>query len=436
MAAPAAGPAGGNQELFADSTSFPLIRVSKAQRAARPKVQDDRKDIRPGDAVLLIVEDDPAFADVLLDGARKNGFKGVVAHDGRSAVVLASELRPDAVTLDIRLPDMDGWGVLARFKNDLTIRHVPVQIIAGAEDSSHGIKSGAVAFLSKPVSHAELSQALEALRAWRFRAVKKLLVLYAEDGRGEALSELLAGEDIELTMVKRAEEALDALHKGRYDCMVLELPGSESQAVLRALESDTAGSGFPIVAHIRGDMTEKDVSTFEKTARLIPVKAVKSMERLLDDTALHLHRVLSTMEPDKRSRIENLYQWAPMLAQKKALVVDDDVRNIFAMTSLLENHQMKVLSAESGVEALDLVARNPDMDVVLMDIMMPKMDGYDTIRTIRKDARFRALPIIAVTAKAMKGDREKCMEAGASGYITKPVDAHHLLSLMRECLVR
>jgi CheY-like chemotaxis protein len=216
----------------------------------------------------------------------------------------------------------------------------------------------------------------------------------------------------------------------------MELPGAESLAVLQVLERDMAWTRFPIVAHLFGELSKKDAASFEHASRIIPVKAVKSMERLLDDTALHLHRVLSGMEPTKRSIIESLYQWAPVLTDKKALVVDDDVRNIFAMTSLLEKYQMKVMSAESGVGALALLDRNPDIDVVLMDVMMPKMDGYDTIRAIRSDERFKGLPIIAVTAKAMKGDREKCIAAGASGYITKPVDTQHLLSLMRHWILR
>jgi CheY-like chemotaxis protein len=326
--------------------------------------------------------------------------------------------------------------VLSRFKNDLAARHMPVQVIAADEDPAEGIKEGAMAFLTKPISGDELGQALAALRAVRSRVVKNLLVLCADESRCGALNELLAGPDVQLTMVKNAHESLAALRNGRFDCMVMELPGSESLAVLQVLERDMAWTRFPIVAHLHGDLTKKDEASLEHASQVLPVKAVKSMERLLDDTALHLHRVLSGMEPTKRSIIENLYQWTPVLADKKALVVDDDVRNIFAMTSLLENYRMKVISAESGADALELLGRNPDIDVVLMNIMMPKMDGYDAIRAIRRDERFKTLPIIAVTAKAMKGDREKCISAGASGYVTKPVDTHHLLSLMRQWILR
>jgi len=399
-------------------------------------LKDDRQDIHPGDVVLLIVEDDPAFAGVILEGARRNGFKGVVAQSGRSALELAEALKPDAVTLDLRLPDMDGWGVLSRFKNDLATRHVPIQVIAAEDDISQGIKEGAMAFLAKPISRAELSQALEALRVLRSRAGKKLLVLCPDEFRCAALNELLAGPDVQVTMAKNARTALAALRHDQFDCMVMELPGEESLAVLQVLEQDMAWTHFPIVAHLRDEMSEKDAASFEHASRAIPVKAVKSMERLLDDTALHLHRVISGMAPEKRTVIESLYQWTPVLSDKKALVVDDDVRNIFAMTSLLENYRMKVMSAENGADALALLGRNADIDVVLMDIMMPKMDGYDTMRAIRKDARFKTLPIIAVTAKAMKGDREKCIAAGASGYITKPVDTHHLLSLLRQWILR
>ncbi|HTA16997.1 MAG TPA: response regulator, partial [bacterium] len=432
-----AGTAMGHQapEAF-DKALTPAAMAGPKERPLPAALEDDRKDIHPGDVVLLIVEDNAAFAGVILEGARRNGFKGVVAHNGRSALELAEALKPDAVTLDLRLPDMDGWGVLSRFKNDLAIRHVPVQVIAANEDSGQGIKEGAMAFLAKPISGEELGQALAALRALRSHAVKNLLVLCADEPRGGALNELLEGPDVQVTVVKNAHAALTALRNGRFDCMVMELPGSESLAVLQVLERDMAWTRFPIVAHLRGELSQKDEASFEHVSRAIPVKTVKSMERLLDDTALHLHRAISGMDPTKRSIIENLYQWTPVLADKKALVVDDDVRNIFAMTSLLENYRMKVASAESGADALELLGRDPDIDVVLMDIMMPNMDGYDTIRAIRKDGRFKTLPIIAVTAKAMKGDREKCLAAGASDYITKPVDTHHLLSLMRRWILR
>ena len=397
---------------------------------------DDRQGLLPDDVVLLIVEDDPTFAGLILEDAHRHGFKGVVAYDGRSALELADELEPDAVTLDLRLPDMDGWGVLSRFKADPARRHVPVQVIAAAEDANYGILAGAMAFLSKPVTRAELGQALESLRSLRTRRTRDLLVLCAAPDRREALTGLLAGEDVMLTLVDSATAALAALRGGAYDCMVMELPSDPSLEVLRALEQDMAWTRFPIVAHIRGDLSSAQAASLEHAAQAMPLKAVKSMERLLDDTALHLHRVLAAMAPEKRTLIERLYQWAPVLADRKALVVDDDVRNIFAMTSLLENQQMKVLSAESGAEALQLLALHPEVVVVLMDIMMPVMDGYDTMRAIRKEERFHDLPIIAVTAKAMKEDLEKCIQAGASGYISKPVDAHHLLALLRQWLLR
>ena len=397
---------------------------------------DDRKDIHPGDVVLLIVEDDPNFAGVILEGARQKGFKGVVALDGRSAVKLAGEIKPDAVTLDIRLPDMDGWGVLSRFKNDLAIRHVPVQLIAVDRDQVRGVKQGAVDFLVKPVAREELSQALEALQALRSRAEKNLLVLAPQEARGVILREYLQGQDIALTLVKTGTEALAALKDGNFDCMVLEVPGVESNLVFHALEKDPHLARFPIVAHLRGEMSMLDKALLNQVSKSNVVKEVKSMERLLDDTALYMHRMLASMPADKKILIENLYQWSSVLAAKKVLVVDDDIRNIFAMTSILENNEVIVLAAESGAEALEILAKNPDIDMVLMDIMMPKMDGYDTMIAIRMDKRFAALPIIAVTAKAMKGDREKCIQAGASEYITKPVDSNQLLSMMRLLLHR
>jgi CheY-like chemotaxis protein len=229
---------------------------------------------------------------------------------------------------------------------------------------------------------------------------------------------------------------LAALQDAHFDCMVMEFPDMESQVVLKALKKDPLWANLPIVIHQTGDLSQKEAALFKEAAQAGMLKEAKSMDRLLDETALHLHRALAAMPDDKKMMIRNLYEKTPMLSGKKVLVVDDDVRNIFAMIGLLENNQMIVLSAESGAAALDLLSKNTDIDVVLMDIMMPEMDGYAAIRSIRKDEHFKALPIIALTAKAMKGDREKCIEAGASDYITKPVDSNRLLSLIRLWLHR
>jgi signal transduction histidine kinase/CheY-like chemotaxis protein/HAMP domain-containing protein len=400
-------------------------------------VADDRQSIRPGDPVFLIVEDNRDFARVILDHVREEGYKGLVAHDGRSAMKLAAEFPPEAVTLDIRLPDIDGWGVLARLKNNPATRHLPVQIISVDEDRERGIKQGAISVLGKPVTHESLTQALEKLRAFRARPIHRLLLLCDDSARAAALTELLGGDDIELSLVKDREAAFGALKGGRFDCMVLEMPGKESRRLLRALADGPPVPDLHIlVVNLQGELSDADRSLVALASRSAVVKETRSMERLLDETALYMHRALAGMPADKRRMIEGLYQEESLLTGKKVLVVDDDFRNIFAMTSLLENKRMDVRSADSGAGALEALAADPDVDMVLMDIMMPDMDGYDTMQAIRKLPAFKALPIIALTAKAMLGDREKCIESGASDYITKPVDPPQLLALMRLWLHR
>jgi signal transduction histidine kinase/HAMP domain-containing protein/DNA-binding response OmpR family regulator len=410
------------------------VRVEEAQRVE--PIADDRRAIQPGDLVLLIVEDDPAFALVLLEAGRKAGFKGIVAQSGGRALELAGEHKPDAVTLDIHLPDMDGWRVLAAIKNDLSTRHVPVQIISLDDDRYRGIKEGAAGFLAKPVARQELSQAMTALYAFRSRPVRNLLVLAADKARRQKMQESLGGDDVKLTLVKSGAEALSTLQDARFDCMVMELPSKESQVVLMALRKDPLWADLPIVAHRRGELSKADEALLKQAARSSVVREVQSLERLVDEAAFYLHRVTATLPEATRRLVEDLHGAAAALSGKKALVVDDDIRNIFAMTSLLEHYEMTVSSAESGKDALKVLAEKPDVDVVLMDIMMPEMDGYDTMKAIRQDPRFKSLPIIALTAKAMKGDREKCIEMGASDYITKPVDSEQLLSLMRLWLRR
>ena len=418
--------------LFSDANPHRLAaKPAEIPLPAPEDMADDRKNIQPGDKVLLIVEDDRPFAAVILESARLRGFKGIIALNGASALRLAGEFKPTAVTLDVHLPDMDGWGVLARFKNDPAIRHVPVEMISIYEDRYRGMKQGAVAFLPKPVARKELNHALEALERYSGRMVKNLLLLSSDKLRAKILGELLGGDDVRVRLVKSGQEALAAVQGGDFDCMVMEVPDKESGLVLEAVANSQRLAKLPIVVvHLKGELSAHDVELLKRASNATVMKEVKSMERLLDETALYLHRSLEKMPKDKKAIIENLYSGTPVLADKKALVVDDDIRNIFAMTSLLENNHMQVLSAESGSVALEILAKHPDIDVVLMDIMMPEMDGYDTMQAIRKEGHFKALPIIALTAKAMKGDREKCIESGASDYITKPVDSNQLLALM------
>ncbi len=398
-------------------------------------IDDDRNHLQPGDLVLLIIEDEPAFARILVEAAHQKGFKAVAAVGGDEALRLANEIKPSAVTLDIRLPDMDGWKVLARFKNDPNTRHIPVQIISADEDRLRGLQEGVVAFFSKPVSKDEMNQSLDTLRSFCSRRVRNLLLLAGEKGTRNALRDLLGGDGVEVTPAKNAEEAQDFLKKNQFDCMVL-VPDKESVGILKTMRKGPQRANFPIVVYQDHETGKKEEEALRLAAKTFVIKEAKSTERLFDETALYLHRVTAKLPEEKRQIVEKLHQPGQIMVGKKALVVDDDMRNIFAMTSLLERNQMGVVSAESGKEALEVLAKNPDVDVVLMDIMMPEMDGYDTMQAIRKIENFKSLPIIAVTAKAMKGDREKCIEMGASDYITKPIDSDQLLSLMQNWLYR
>jgi CheY-like chemotaxis protein len=403
------------------------------------QVDDDRNTVSKGDRVLLIVEDDIAYARILLDIAHSKGFKGIIATRGESALHLAQRYHPDAITLDIVLPDMEGWTVLDRLKHDKATRHIPVHIISSDEETSRGLKLGAFAQVQKPVTKEGLEEAFSKIQGFLERKNKSLLVIEDNEEQRKAITELIGGEgDVEITGVSSGQEALEILRERRFDCMVLDLglPDMNGFEFINHLKNDLRIDDIPIVVYTGRELSKKEETELKRMAEAIIIKDVRSPDRLLDETALFLHRVESNLPEHKRQMIEQLHESDPVLAGKRALIVDDDMRNIYALTSLLERHKMEVLYAESGAEGIDVLQRHPDIDVVLMDVMMPEMDGYEAMRRIRGMDEFRSMPIIALTAKAMKGDREKCMEAGASDYITKPIDAQQLVSLLRVWLYR
>ncbi|HYC94015.1 MAG TPA: HAMP domain-containing protein [Thermoanaerobaculia bacterium] len=402
------------------------------------QVPDDRDSVRPGDRTVLIVEDDVAFARILLDMARDKGFKGIVATRGEAALQLAPRFRPDAITLDIALPDMEGWTVLDRLKHDRVTRHIPVHIISADEETARGLRLGAFAQMQKPVSKDALDDAFAKIQGFLERANKSLLVVEDNEQQRQAIVELIGEGDVDITAVGTGEEALELLRDRRFDCMVLDLglPDMSGFDFINRMKNELGVTDVPIVVYTGRDLSRKEENDLKRMADAIIVKDVRSPDRLLDETALFLHRVEENLPEQKRKMLEQLHESDPVLAGKKALIVDDDMRNIYALTSLLERHKMKVLYAESGQEGIDALRNNADIDVVLMDVMMPEMDGYEAMRRIRADDAYKNLPMIALTAKAMKGDREKCMEAGASDYITKPIDAQQLVSLLRVWLYR
>jgi CheY-like chemotaxis protein len=402
------------------------------------EVADDRSAIEEGDRILLIAEDDPNFAQILLDLARDRGFRGLVANRADRALAMAKEYRPTAITLDLRLPDADGWTILDRLKHDPATRHIPVHIISVEENWQRGLRLGAIDFMTKPATRDSLSDALTTLHEFVDRPVKRLLVVEDDEAARQSIVELIGAGDVETTTVGTGAEALAELQRQRFDCMVLDLglPDMTGFQLITRVKGEIGLRKLPTVVYTGKQLTSREDAELRRLAESVVIKDAGSPERLLDETALFLHRVTAHLPDGKQRMLEQLHRTDPVLTGRKVLIVDDDVRNIFALTTFLERSEMQVLYAESGREGIARLQENPEIDAVLMDVMMPEMDGYQTMRAIRASPKFRQLPIIAVTAKAMKGDREKCIEAGASDYIAKPVDMDQLLSLLRVWLYR
>jgi CheY-like chemotaxis protein len=405
---------------------------------ARDKVVDDRASLRAGDRTVLIVDNDAAFARFLLDMAHAHGFKGLVAPQGSLAVALAREFMPDAVTLDIRLPDTDGWRVLNHLKSDLSTRHIPVVVVSTDDERSRGMHRGAIEVLQKPVGKQELESMFDELAAFVERRERRLLIVEDNEAQRNSLVEMLDGEDVRAAAVGTGREALALLDAGTFDCCVadLGLPDMSGMQMIERARRNPRHKRLPVIVYTARDLAENERTRLRRTVKSIIVKDDRSLDRLLDETALYLHRRHSDIPESRRAILEHLHQRHVILAGKKVLVVDDDVRNIFAMTTVLEGEKMRVLSADNGRRAIEILETTPGIDVVLMDIMMPGMDGHAATRAIRRIPRYKALPIIALTAKAMKGDREKCIEAGASDYIAKPVDTEQLMTLLGIWLYR
>ncbi|MGB6270317.1 MAG: response regulator, partial [Pseudolabrys sp.] len=402
------------------------------------KIPDDRDEIQPGDSILLIVEDDPHYARVLIDLAREKSFKVLVATRGADALELAKQYQPSAISLDVFLPDMLGWSVLSQLKQNPLTRHIPVQIITLDEDKHHGLARGAFSFVTKPTTTEGVEAALRRIKEYSTPRRKRLLVV--EDNLAEQMSiaELLGHDDVEIETASTGRGALDSLRRRSADCVVLDLrlPDMTGFEVLEELGADQALSEVPVVVFTGRELSAEEDARLHTMARSIVVKGVESPERLLDETALFLHRVVTELPPEKQRMLERLTTSDEDLVGRTVLLVDDDARNIFALSSILERRGMRVRTATTGNEAIQLIEANDDIAIVLMDIMMPEMDGYQTMEQIRKNADFRRLPIIALTAKAMKGDREKCLDAGASDYLAKPVNTEQLLSALRGWLHR
>jgi HAMP domain-containing protein/CheY-like chemotaxis protein len=436
------GPTLGPRTAVPATTQYNQPPALQAQAAVPERVieqlPDDRLNLEPGDTILLIVEDDPHYARVLVDLARDRGFKVLVAARGAEALELAKQYQPTAVSLDVFLPDMLGWTVLSQLKHNPLTRHIPVQIITLDEDRQHALARGAFSFVNKPTTTEGVATALTQIKEYARPRRKRLLIV--EDNEAEQLSirELLHHDDIEIVATDTGAGALSTLREAPYDCVVLDLrlPDMSGFEVLDQIRNDEMLSNIPVVVFTGRELSAEEDAELHTMARSIVVKGVESPERLLDETALFLHRVITELPTEKQRMLEKLNSSDEDLIGKTALLVDDDARNIFALSSVLERRGMKVLTATTGREAVALVASNPEIAIVLMDIMMPQMDGYQTIGVIRENPALARLPIIALTAKAMKGDREKCLEAGASDYLAKPVNTDQLLLAIRMWLHR
>jgi CheY-like chemotaxis protein len=400
---------------------------------ARVEIEDDSASILPGDAVLLAVTAIPDHAARLRKAAQAVGFKMLVSTEAEAALEAARNTRPVAVAVDLDLPDMGGWVVLDRLKHDAATRALPVYTVSGSDHRERSLTLGALGHLVAAADPEAAARALKDLRDFVDRKGRNLLIVEDDDVHRKTLVELLGSEGVQTVSVGNAADALAAITGRRFDCMVLDLglpdmPGAE---LLRKLHAEHGSATPPVIVYTGRELSRAQETELRRMAEAIVIKDARSPERLLEETSLFLHRAPAQLPEPKRRMLEKARQMDPLLMGRKVLVVDDDVRNIFALNTVLERYGMKVVFAEGAKDGIALLEREPMVELILMDVMMPEMDGYQAMQAIRGMERFAHLPILALTAKAMKGDREKCLEAGASDYITKPVDIEKLLSLLR-----
>jgi CheY-like chemotaxis protein len=415
----------------------PLYAEDELPTSALNEAGDDRASIHPGDRTILIVENDLAFAKVLLDAARRQGFKGLVSATAAAAISLIKEYMPTIVSLDIFLPDMPGWRILDRLKADLSTRHIPICIVSTDDSRDRALSSGAIGFITKPVASTEvIDEAIVQLADYVARPRKRVCLAMAPGGDLEVVQSRFAEASVDVVATTETAEICDLLSHDKIDCLVVESGATDLQPadLIEIVEQRVLTRQLPIV--IYGSGGGDALSRWRRRDGMFALREARSLERLMDAVYFTLHRSMRELSENERQAIEDLHRDSRVLEGKKALVVDDDMRNIFALSTVLHDHGMEIISANNGREAIRLVQEDPSIDIVLMDIMMPEMDGMTTMREIRKLEQRKDLPIIAVTAKAMKGDREKCIEAGAWDYLSKPVDTIHLLGVLKSWLHR
>jgi signal transduction histidine kinase/CheY-like chemotaxis protein len=410
-----------------------IRRETESKYLNYPALDDDRNSIGPNDKIVLVIEDDLKFAGILLKQAHKKGFKCLSASTGEDGLALAAKYKPNAIILDLKLPGIDGEKVLTEIKNNPVLRHIPVHIISVNERSMQTIKEGAIEYLMKPVDKKDLDDAFNRIENFVNRKMKNLLIIEDDENSRKAMIKLIGNGDVKCLEAGTGAEAIKVYAENQIDCIVLDigLPDISGFDLIYKLEELKDRKTPPIIVYTGKELTKEENAELQKHAETIIIKGVKSEERLLDETALFLHRTISNLPESKQQIINNLYDKEAIFQSKKILLADDDMRNVFALSKILKERGMEIIKAENGKIALDMLTENPDVDLVLMDIMMPEMDGYEAMKRIREQIKFKHLPIIALTAKAMKDDKQKCIDAGANDYITKPVDIERLISLMR-----
>ncbi len=398
-----------------------------------PAMDDDRDKVTEEDKVLLIIEDDLNFSGVLLKQAHKKGFKCLAAATGEDGLVLADKYKPQAIILDLDLPGMSGQQVLTELKTTSALRHIPVHIISAKERSLTPIKEGAIEYLTKPVSKEEMDEIFTRIENFVSRKIKNLLIIEDDENSRKAMRKLIGNGDVKCFEAETGNAALKMYSETYFDCIVLDigLPDMTGFELIYKLDEIKSHNIPPIIIYTGKELTKEENDELQKYAESIIIKGVKSEERLLDETALFLHRTIRNLPESKQQIIHKIYDKESAFHKKKILLVDDDMRNVFSLTKVLKDRGMEIIKADNGKVALEMLEQHPEIDLVLMDIMMPEMDGYEAMKQIRLQSKYQHLPVIALTAKAMKEDKQKCLDAGANDYITKPIDVERLLSLMR-----
>jgi CheY-like chemotaxis protein/anti-sigma regulatory factor (Ser/Thr protein kinase) len=396
-------------------------------------IPDDRNSLNENDKIILIIEDDTAFANALLEFTRKKGYKGLIAVRGDHGIELAKQYRPVGILLDIQLPVRSGWEVMAELKSDKLTRHIPVHIMSSFEVKKQSLLSGAIDFINKPMAFEHMDTIFRKIEFYLQKDSKKVLIIEDNSKHAEALSYFLGTHQINSVISNQVANGLESLQSNQVDCVILDMgiPDIKAYETLEALKISKGLENVPVIIFTGKSLSRSEEMRIKKYADSIVVKTAHSYRRILDEVSLFLHLMEENKQKDAGLKTGKSQPLAEVLQAKRVLIADDDVRNIFSLTRALEQHQMQVVAAIDGKEALSTLEKNPEIDIILMDMMMPEMDGYETITRIRKHPKWKNIPIIAVTAKAMTGDREKCIQAGASDYISKPVDLDQLISLLR-----